>query len=435
MRGRHEQAAAAAVLLASCLHGTLHSVLDRPLPAAMLPPLWRLATAPSNPPAGPQVSEAVQRLLRLLDTLWRWVEETPPAAHTLRYGNPAYRTWFARMAEAAPQARGGQRGAGLAGARRLVLGRMLWSAGQVSVSSPPLPHPLSAAAVLVRVQLTAEVLPAGLEGAAVELAGYLSDSFGNATRIDYGTGGWMCRDVAHGWARRGAALLPAAPVLWPASSRRCWFNLHRCSSPPSLVLPPLPPSFSPLPCFLPTLPQATKPPFARCCTAWLGWGWWAPPTLPHSSLACLPATLSSCVKSRFAWVRAEGCQQSSGRRNSRRVFHTWRARFAPQDALLLVCTHACLLRPCMRPCRRGFELASPQPDAPMPRAPLPSAPSTPDHSHSRPPHPTPRPPTGSSQRGLTACGGWTTTSSCPSSGARRRRVPAVQLQQSQPSVS
>ncbi|PSC73914.1 serine threonine-phosphatase 2A activator [Micractinium conductrix] len=86
-----------------------------------------------------EVSEAVQRLLRLLDTLWRWVEETPPAAHTLRYGNPAYRTWFARMAEAAPQ-------------------------------------------------LTAEVLPAGLEGAAVELAGYLSDSFGNATRIDYGTG-------------------------------------------------------------------------------------------------------------------------------------------------------------------------------------------------------------------------------------------------------
>ena len=54
-----------------------------------------------------QVSEAVQKLVGALDTLWRWVDETPPTAHTLRYGNPAYRTWFAQMAEAAPQV-GGQ---------------------------------------------------------------------------------------------------------------------------------------------------------------------------------------------------------------------------------------------------------------------------------------------------------------------------------------
>ncbi|KAL4421972.1 hypothetical protein ABPG77_010995 [Micractinium sp. CCAP 211/92] len=84
-------------------------------------------------------SEVVRKLLALLDTLWRWVEETPSAAHTLRYGNPAYRAWFARMAAAAPQ-------------------------------------------------LVAEVLPAGLQGAAAELSGYLADSFGNSTRIDYGTG-------------------------------------------------------------------------------------------------------------------------------------------------------------------------------------------------------------------------------------------------------
>lgn len=86
-----------------------------------------------------EVSEAVQKLLGVLDTLWRWVEETPAAAHTLRYGNPAYRTWFARMVE---------------GAQELMAG----------------------------------VLPPGLEGAEAELAGYLADSFGNATRIDYGTG-------------------------------------------------------------------------------------------------------------------------------------------------------------------------------------------------------------------------------------------------------
>jgi serine/threonine-protein phosphatase 2A activator len=84
-------------------------------------------------------SEAVGKLVGVLDTLWRWVDDTPPAAHTLRYGNPAYRTWFAKMAEAAPQ-------------------------------------------------LMAGVLPEGLQPAAEELGGYFADSFGNATRIDYGTG-------------------------------------------------------------------------------------------------------------------------------------------------------------------------------------------------------------------------------------------------------
>lgn len=84
-------------------------------------------------------SESVRKLVALLDTLWRWVDETPPAAHTMRYGNPAYRTWLHRMEGAAPQ-------------------------------------------------LVAGVLPDELQGAAVELSGYLADSFGNATRIDYGTG-------------------------------------------------------------------------------------------------------------------------------------------------------------------------------------------------------------------------------------------------------
>lgn len=35
----------------------------------------------------------------------------------------------------------------------------------------------------------AGVLPESLQPAAEELGGYLADSFGNATRIDYGTGG------------------------------------------------------------------------------------------------------------------------------------------------------------------------------------------------------------------------------------------------------
>lgn len=50
------------------------------------------------------------KLVGMLDTLWRWVDETPDAAHTLRYGNPAYRTWFAKMAEAAPQVGGATAG-------------------------------------------------------------------------------------------------------------------------------------------------------------------------------------------------------------------------------------------------------------------------------------------------------------------------------------
>lgn len=45
----------------------------------------------------------MQKLVGVLDTLWRWVDDIPPAAHTLRYGNPAYRAWFAKMADAAPQ--------------------------------------------------------------------------------------------------------------------------------------------------------------------------------------------------------------------------------------------------------------------------------------------------------------------------------------------
>ena len=43
----------------------------------------------------------------------------------------------------------------------------------------------------------ASVLPPGLEPAAVELAGYFADSFGNPTRIDYGTGGDSLRALQH----------------------------------------------------------------------------------------------------------------------------------------------------------------------------------------------------------------------------------------------
>ena len=90
-----------------------------------------LAQAPCCP--------AVQRMGDLLQTLGAWVDEIPPVEQSLRYGNPSFRTWSTRLRE---QAEG----------------------------------------------LLTAVLPDEHKGAAVELVPYLLDSFGNPTRIDYGTG-------------------------------------------------------------------------------------------------------------------------------------------------------------------------------------------------------------------------------------------------------
>ncbi|KAK9828967.1 hypothetical protein WJX72_003113 [[Myrmecia] bisecta] len=84
-------------------------------------------------------SAATTALVDVLDTLWGWVDEVPPRQQSLRYGNPAYRDWFARVADHA-------------------------------------------------VELLQRVLPPDLAPMAAELAPYLTDSFGNVTRIDYGTG-------------------------------------------------------------------------------------------------------------------------------------------------------------------------------------------------------------------------------------------------------
>ena len=78
-------------------------------------------------------------MLSLLRTLSDWVDQIPPSQTSLRYGNPSYRTWSTRLLDQAPQ-------------------------------------------------LLADLLPDPLQGAGVELLPYLLDSFGNPTRIDYGTG-------------------------------------------------------------------------------------------------------------------------------------------------------------------------------------------------------------------------------------------------------
>ncbi|GMH40343.1 hypothetical protein BSKO_08247 [Bryopsis sp. KO-2023] len=85
------------------------------------------------------VSEHVTKLLEGLEKMSQWVDEIPPAQHSLRYGNPAYRTWFEKLE----------------------------SEGRGIVDS---------------------ILPENLKTATIELFPYFLDSFGNKTRIDYGTG-------------------------------------------------------------------------------------------------------------------------------------------------------------------------------------------------------------------------------------------------------
>lgn len=58
-------------------------------------------------PAGPLVtvlcgssvalSQAIEKLVALLDTLDRWIDETPPVDQPSRFGNKAYRTWYAKL--------------------------------------------------------------------------------------------------------------------------------------------------------------------------------------------------------------------------------------------------------------------------------------------------------------------------------------------------
>lgn len=84
-------------------------------------------------------SPPVSELRKLLSTLTSWVSECPAEAMEQRFGNKAFRTWHKRL-EAEADA-------------------------------------------LLREGVLREV-----PEASVELRGYLLDSFGNPTRIDYGTG-------------------------------------------------------------------------------------------------------------------------------------------------------------------------------------------------------------------------------------------------------
>uniref|UniRef100_A0ACD5ZL61 Uncharacterized protein n=1 Tax=Avena sativa TaxID=4498 RepID=A0ACD5ZL61_AVESA len=89
-------------------------------------------------------SPAVSALLDLISALSAFVASTPPFPHSSRYGNPAFRLWHEKLADSVNE----------------------------------LITPITATAAS----------PSVLAGAEVELAPYLLDSFGNGSRIDYGTG-------------------------------------------------------------------------------------------------------------------------------------------------------------------------------------------------------------------------------------------------------
>ncbi|CAI0447854.1 unnamed protein product [Linum tenue] len=85
------------------------------------------------------VSDTVSSIVSTLETLIQWIEEIPPLQQAARYGNVSYRTWHGRLEE-------------------------------------------TCESMMLR------FLPEELTTAMVEIVPYFMDSFGNSSRIDYGTG-------------------------------------------------------------------------------------------------------------------------------------------------------------------------------------------------------------------------------------------------------
>ncbi|XP_060697140.1 serine/threonine-protein phosphatase 2A activator isoform X3 [Hemiscyllium ocellatum] len=86
-----------------------------------------------------KTSAPVEKLIVLLNTLDKWIDETPPVNQPSRFGNKAFRTWYSKLEKEAEN-------------------------------------------------LVSNVIPHELKAAVIETAVYLKESVGNPTRIDYGTG-------------------------------------------------------------------------------------------------------------------------------------------------------------------------------------------------------------------------------------------------------
>lgn len=110
---------------------------------------------------GSAVSATVAAMVGMLRRVASYVEEIPPLgrdqAPNIRFGNPAFRAWIGRLGDG----------------RELVEGVLRGAEGAGGVGWEALPGSVRA-------------------GMATELASYLVESFGNSTRIDYGTGHETC---------------------------------------------------------------------------------------------------------------------------------------------------------------------------------------------------------------------------------------------------
>jgi serine/threonine-protein phosphatase 2A activator len=117
-----------------------------------------------------------------------WVESFPPLQQPMRYGNKAFRQWHGRLLqEAVPTcARIIDAHPNAEAIRAQHTQKKDATSGAAADADSAAPAAAAAAAVGASSSSPSPALPVTLPE--VELAAYLADSFGNATRIDYGTG-------------------------------------------------------------------------------------------------------------------------------------------------------------------------------------------------------------------------------------------------------
>eukprot|EP00485_Elphidium_margaritaceum_P001069 CAMPEP_0202695896 /NCGR_PEP_ID=MMETSP1385-20130828/9342_1 /ASSEMBLY_ACC=CAM_ASM_000861 /TAXON_ID=933848 /ORGANISM="Elphidium margaritaceum" /LENGTH=402 /DNA_ID=CAMNT_0049351977 /DNA_START=22 /DNA_END=1230 /DNA_ORIENTATION=+ len=111
-----------------------------------------------------EVSSTTTKVLAMLDTLKSWAIDIPPCQIQTRYGNKAYRTWRDKIQQQSKQ---------------LLMGLLpqQWTVPQSQSESQKSEQKSSDAAQ-----------HSILQGILCELRGYLLQSFGDYTRIDYGSG-------------------------------------------------------------------------------------------------------------------------------------------------------------------------------------------------------------------------------------------------------
>ncbi|KAJ7308501.1 hypothetical protein JRQ81_009065 [Phrynocephalus forsythii] len=121
-------------------------------------------------------SQPIKNLVALLDTLDRWIDETPPVDQPSRFGNKAFRTWYTKL----------DQGPDLGVRQTSTPSQLIWGGGaprcldqtdRVWVSS-----------FEGRGEAGGHPDPPEQAAAVPEVAVYLKESVGNSTRIDYGTG-------------------------------------------------------------------------------------------------------------------------------------------------------------------------------------------------------------------------------------------------------